>query len=85
MIGALKKLIGKILDKKADSVSVNHLSQLIVNMPNIKPLWLAELAKASSLFYDYLPKLKSTRGGKLVADTRDQQPFGLGEWGPIVR
>ena len=38
----------------------------------LKPLWLDELAKAASLFCDYVREFESTQEEKLVADAWDQ-------------
>ena len=49
-----------------------------------KPPRLDELVKVPSLLYGNLHRLEPTRGKKLVADVRYQQPFEPGEWGPRV-
>ena len=39
------------------------------------------IGKASMLLFRRLAGSSSTRGGRLVADARNQQPFAPGEWG----
>ena len=39
------------------------------------------ISKASILLFQRLAGSSPTRGGRLVADARDQQPFESGEWG----
>ena len=81
----------EVTDEKEDQEMyecvMEIMKRLTLSIPETlfcKPFQLAESIKALSLIYDYLHRFKPTRGRKLFADVRNQQPFEPEEWRPRV-